>query len=76
MSFTKEQMKELREKVFFSADGRLHIRGVTGDVEGDVEGNVGGSVKGSVGGHVGNNVYGYVYGDVLGIFENFFSQEH
>lgn len=46
MSFTKEQMKELQDKVFFSDDGRLHIKDVTGNVKGNVWGCVWGNVEG------------------------------
>ena len=80
MKFTEKQMKEIEEVVSFTEDGKMNVKGVTGDVEGnvlgdvkgnvkgnvwsDVEGNVGGNVKVDVVGNVGGNVYGNVEGDV------------
>jgi len=65
MKYTEEQMKEIEEVVVFTADGKMHVENVTGDV-GNVYGNVRGDVRGSVWGGVDGNVGGSVRGGVKG----------
>jgi len=36
MKFTEKQMKEIEEVVSFTEDGKMNVKGVTGDVEGNV----------------------------------------
>jgi hypothetical protein len=43
MSFTEEQIKEIEEVVSFTADGKMNLKHVTGNVGGNVRGNVGGN---------------------------------
>jgi hypothetical protein len=64
MKFTEEQMKEIEEVVSFTADGKMNLKRVTGNVDGDVGGEVWGDVKGDVKGSVWGKVWGDVKGDV------------
>ena len=66
-------IKEILELVEFgrSADGKLFVSYIHGNVMGDVDGNVNGNIWGSVEGHIDGSVAGNVWGTIKGRYWGF-----